>query len=297
MADLKRLTNEQVEFYRDNGFLSPIRVLSTAEAAAYRDKLETFEREQGSPLNGAQRSRTYLLFSWAFEILTMPSILDVVEDLIGPDILAYHWTSWIKEPHTPGFVSWHQDATYFGLEPLEQVTAWLALSEASLEAGCMRALPGSQKLGQLASDLKPQENNLLSSGQTVRLQVDDDNTVPMPLKPGEISLHHTCTVHGSGGNQSNDRRIGFCLNYIPAYVKPTQELLKSGAVCSATLVRGRKHHDLFPEEAIPTGDADADAQAGHAAGNANYRRMVQALGHKTAGRFDQANNAGGDAQT
>lgn len=282
----KLLTHSQIDSFRENGFLSPVRVMDTQEAAGYRAKLEDFERSQGGPLNGNQRAKTYLLFKWAYEILTHPKILDAVEDLIGPDILVYHWTSWIKEAHSPAFVSWHQDSTYFGLEPLAEVTAWVALSPATSEAGCMRVLPGSHKLGQLPVDLKPDKDNLLSSGQTVKLSVADADTVEMPLQPGEMSLHHTCTIHGSRGNHSSDRRIGFCLDFVPAHVKPNRYLIENGALCSALLVRGKMRHDLFPPEKPPVGNADPISTREHEAGVESYRRMVQALGHMTASRFD-----------
>jgi non-heme Fe2+,alpha-ketoglutarate-dependent halogenase len=287
MNSPKLLREAQIKSFRDKGHLSPVRVMSAEEATGYRAKLEAFERQQGFPLTGNQRAKTYLLFTWAYEVLTHPKVLDAVEDLIGPDILVYHWTSWIKEPRSKSFVSWHQDGTYFGLEPLDQVTAWVALSPATIEAGCMRVLPESHKLGQLPVDLRPDKDNLLSSGQTAKLSVADKDTVPMPLQPGEMSLHHTSTVHGSGGNNSDDRRIGFCLDFVPAHVKPNKHLIESGALCSALLVRGKLHHDYFPQEKPPKGIADPDSVREHEAGVASYRRMVQSLGHMTAGRFDK----------
>lgn len=283
---LKQLTSAQVESFSDKGFVSPLRIMSTAEAAGYRARLEGFERAQASPLKGGQRNKGYLLFTWAYEILHNPVLLDAVEDLIGPSFVVYHATTWIKEARSPGFVSWHQDSTYFGLEPLDQVTAWVALSPASIEAGCVRVLPASHKLGQLPNDLRPQKNNLLSSGQTVKLDFDESRTVPMPLEPGEVSLHHACTVHGSGGNLSDDRRIGLCLHFVPSYVRPMKHLIEKGALCSAMLVRGQPEHPHFPPEPAPQSDCDPDAIAAHAKAVASYRGMVQALGHNTASRFD-----------
>ncbi len=286
MRPLKHLTPTQIAFFREEGYLSPVRVMSAEEAIGFRADLEAFEHAQGKPLTGNQRAKTYLLFTWAHRLLTHPKILDVFEDLIGPDIVAYHWTSWIKEANSPAFVSWHQDATYFGLEPLEQVTAWVSLSAANTQSGCMRVVPRSHKRGQLPVDLRPDKNNLLTSGQTVMVSVDDKDTVEMPLQPGEMSLHHTCTIHGSKGNSSNDRRIGFCLDLVPAHVRPNPHLIKSGALCSAMLVRGKWHHDLFPPELPPVGDADPISTRQHEAGVASYRQMVGALGHMTAGRLD-----------
>lgn len=282
----KVLTPAQIESFNEQGHLSPIRVMSAEQAAGYRARLEAFEAGQGSPLKGGQRNKTYLLFTWAREILMNERLVDTIEDLLGPDLLVYHSTTWIKESQAAGFVSWHQDSTYFGLEPLEQVTAWVALSNATVEAGCMRVLPKSHKLGQLPSDLKPDKNNLLTSGQTVKLDVDPAKVVAMPLQPGEVSLHHACTVHGSPGNESNDRRIGLCLHFVPAHVRPIEHLVRSNALCSAILVRGKTKHDLYPLEQPPRADNDAAAIAEHAKAVACYRSMVGALGHVTAARLD-----------
>jgi len=282
----KFLTAPQIDAFETSGYVSPIRIMSTDQAAAYRDRLERFEHAQGSPLKGGQRNKGYLLFTWAYEILTDSTLLDAVEDLIGPDFVVYHSTTWIKEANAPGFVSWHQDSTYFGLEPQEAVTAWVALSAASSEAGCVRVLPGSHKLGQLPADLRPQKDNLLSSGQTVKLDFDENVTVEMPLLPGEVSLHHACTVHGSGGNRSTDRRIGLCLHYVPSHVLPMKHLRETGALCSAMPVRGKAKHAFFPPEPKPQQDNDANAIAAHAESVQSYRNMVQALGHNTASRFD-----------
>ena len=282
----KQLTPAQIEAFNEKGFLSPLRVMSESDATAYRARLEAFERSQGSALKGGQRNKGYLLFTWANEILHNPTLLDAVEDLIGPDFVVYHSTTWIKEAASPGFVSWHQDSTYFGLEQLEQVTAWVALSRADRAAGCVRVLPGSHKLGQLPADLRPDKNNLLSSGQTVKLDIDERSTVEMPLEPGQVSLHHACTVHGSAGNETSDRRIGLCLHFVPAHVMPMEHLRNSGALCSAMQVRGKARHAFFPPEPPPQADCDDAALAAHAEAVASYRRMVGALGHGTASRFD-----------
>lgn len=286
MHQPKLLSREQIACFRDNGYLSPVRVMSPEDAMRKRASLEAFEKSQGSPLKRGQSNKSYLLFRWAFETMTHPRLLDAVEDLIGPDFVCYHSTVWIKEAHSPGYVSWHQDSTYFGLEPLEQVTAWVALSPATLEAGCLHVQPRSHVLGQLGADLKPDARNLLTSGQTVRANVDASKTVPMPLQPGEMSLHHTCTIHGSAGNESCDRRIGLCLHYVPANVKPIKPLIYASALCSAFHVRGKAQHAYFPAEVEPKADNDEAAIAEHARAVASYRRMVQALGHHTATRLD-----------
>ena len=132
----KLLTTDQVARYRRDGFHFPVSILSPAEARLYRDRLEEQERALGGPLTGNMRHKVHLLFTWANQLARHPKILDAVEDVIGPDILCWSTTFFTKEARSPSFVSWHQDSTYFGLEPHEHVTAWIALSDASKEAGC-----------------------------------------------------------------------------------------------------------------------------------------------------------------
>ena len=116
--------------YRRDGFHFPVSVLSTAEARSYRDRLEANERTLGGPLSGNMRQKPHLLFTWANELARHPKILDAVEDVIGPDILCWSTTFFTKEAHSPSFVSWHQDATYWGLSTNDVITAWVAFADA-----------------------------------------------------------------------------------------------------------------------------------------------------------------------
>ena len=146
-------------------------------------------------------------------------ILDAVEDVIGPNILAAGSTLFIKEPDSQGFISWHQDARYAGMEPHNWVTGWLAISNVTEENGCMQMIPGSH-IPPLRDHVDTYgEDNLLTRGQTVE-GIDESKAVTVPLRPGQFSLHHPRIVHGSGPNRSTERRIGFALqSYIATDVK------------------------------------------------------------------------------
>ena len=135
----KLLTADQVQAYERDGFVYPIDVLDADEVRGHRQELEHWERQRGALIDFPEKSKSYLLFNWADQLVHHPRILDAVEDLIGPDILVYHSTLFVKEARTAAFVRWHQDSTYFYLDPHLHVTAWVALSDASVEAGCMRA--------------------------------------------------------------------------------------------------------------------------------------------------------------
>ena len=138
----KILSPGQVEQYRRDGFAFPVPVLDAGEVRELRADLEYWEKQQGHPLDYPEKSKSYLLYRWADTLVHHPKVLDAVEDLIGPDILVYHSTMWIKEAHTPAYVRWHQDGAYFFLDPLEHVTAWVALSEASELRGLHARHPG-----------------------------------------------------------------------------------------------------------------------------------------------------------
>jgi non-haem Fe2+, alpha-ketoglutarate-dependent halogenase len=133
----KKLTDEQIERYHRDGFVYPIDAFAAEQARRYRRAMEEFEAAQGRELTKGQNFKPHLLFTWVDEIVHHPAILDAVEDVIGPDIRLFHLSVWPKNAGDPAYVSWHQDATYFGLEPPLQVTVWVALTDASIEAGCM----------------------------------------------------------------------------------------------------------------------------------------------------------------
>ena len=256
------LSADAVARYHRDGYLFPVPCLTPEETRHFRTCLEAFEAEQGDTfgrLPGLVRSKSHLLFSWMDRLVRHPNVLDAVESVIGPNILIYHLTSWLKEPHDGAFVSWHQDGTYFGLEPAEQVTAWIALTDSTPEMGCVKLLPGSHVIGQQPHHDVTAPGNLLSRGQTIARKLDYDNHVMMPLRAGEISLHHTHLVHRSDPNQTDQRRIGIGVSYIPTHCR----LINEGRV-TASLVRGHDAFGHFDPEPRPAGDFDPASRAAHA---------------------------------
>lgn len=236
----------------------------------------------GGALRGAARNKFYLRFPWAYRLATHPVLLDAVEDLIGPDLMLYHNMSWVKERGDETYVSWHQDNTYFGHDPCQVVTAWIALSPATLESGCVRVLPGTHLLGQLpltAPDTS--EGNLLSSGMRVDFDTDSVAPVPLVLRPGEMSLHHAFLIHGSPPNIASDRRLGVTFIFHP----PALGQLGEGRT-SALLVRGEDRHGNFDHERPPVAADDPDTVARHEHAVAIYRAKIQELGNVTLKRFD-----------
>jgi ectoine hydroxylase-related dioxygenase (phytanoyl-CoA dioxygenase family) len=193
-------------------------------------------------------------------------VLDPVEDIIGPDIRLFHFTIWPKSPGDTAFVSWHQDATYFGLEPAVHITAWVALTDVPVESGAVEVVPGSHARGQLHHAQFADDSNLLSRGQTLTAEFDSGDTVFMTLKPGQMSLHHTHLIHRSGPNLSSDRRIGFGISYIP-----TSATCRASVRQSAALVRGTDRYGHFDDEPRPLVDHGDKERAAHAEAVTRFR--------------------------
>ena len=253
------LSPEQVARYRRDGFLFPIPVLSPTEAAEYRHRLEAFEQQEGKPLRGALRHKSHLLFTWLWDLVRHPKILDAVEDILGPNLHCWSSSFFIKEAQDPGFVSWHQDSTYWGLSEPEIVTAWVAFSPSTLASGAMKVIPGSHG-EQVAHTDTYDQNNLLTRGQELAVEVDESKAVDLVLQPGEMSLHHVRIFHGSEPNRAQDRRIGFAIRYIPTHVRQV-----IGPKDGAALVRGVDTYHHFEPEPAPDADLSPSALAAHKA--------------------------------
>ena len=207
---MTRLTAEQLDHYKNKGYVSPVNALTSIEAKEIRGEIEKIEKKWPRALEGINRNYIHLISPILNKVCLNKNILDSVESIIGKNILICGTTLFIKNPNEKGFVSFHQDAKYIGLEPHNWVTVWLAVTDANEKNGCMRMLSGSHKDNLKYHEQKFDENNLLTRGQTIK-NVPLDKTEPVILKAGQISLHHPKIVHGSGLNYSNDRRIGFVI--------------------------------------------------------------------------------------
>ena len=255
---MKTLTEAAVRQYRDLGYYAPVPVLSRAEADGLRRMLEAFETS-GRGMQGAVRHKPHLLFTWLNDLIRHPRILDAVEDIVGPDILCWGTSFFIKEPRNPGYVSWHQDSTYWGLEPPDIITAWVAFTDSNRANGAMRVIPETHKLDQVPHHDTFAAENLLSRGQEILVDVDERKAVMLELAAGEMSLHHVRLIHGSDPNPSDERRIGFAIRYIPTYVRQV-----AGSHDTATLVRGEDRFHNFEPEQRPDADLSPAAIAHHA---------------------------------
>ena len=276
------LSRNDVESYRSEGYLPGRRLLTASEAERFRnDCLRTCaeplvlgdQNPYSVKRHASNRVKPYLLFPWAAELVRHSRLLDLIEAVIGPDILVFHTTVWMKAAHSENYVPWHQDATYFGLAPFDHVTAWVALTPSRPESGCVRVIPSSHQRGQLAHfDDHNDPLTMLSRGQKLADAIHEEDAVDLVLEPGDVSLHHTLAVHSSGTNRSDDWRIGVGVSYIPTrvhHIGPTR--------LSATLARGTDRFNYFDHEAPPQTELDEAALAVHADSQSRYWQAASGI--------------------
>jgi len=248
----KVLTDEQIEFYHRKGYLYPLDGISKERCNELLDGVTRFEDEYGvNP--GVFKLKGHLTMKETWDFVREPRILDIAEDLIGPNILAFASRFWVKPGSDGSFVSWHQDSAYFGCDPHDMVTCWVALTPANRGNGCMRSMPGSHKIGyehdesheNAPGDAPGEKKNLLGRGQTIR-GLDESKAVHMELEQGQFSIHNERTAHASGPNNTPDVRIGYSFFLIPTHVKSTLERRP------ATLVRGVDEYGYWDTDPVPT---------------------------------------------
>jgi non-haem Fe2+, alpha-ketoglutarate-dependent halogenase len=265
------LSDGQIEQLRTEGYVSPVPVLELDEANELRAKLEAVEARQGGKLEAHQRNKCHLLFKWLDDLIRDPRILDPIEQVLGPNILCWNTIFWIKDVGSQSFVSWHQDTKYWGLSSDQVLTAWLALSPASIDSGCMRVMPRTHEGEVLPHDDRYHEDNMLTRGQEISAGVDDAHAQFMPLDTGQMSIHNYRLAHASGANTAPDRRIGVSMHFMPT---DTRQIV--GDWDSAALVRGVDEFRHFEPTVVPTRDFDDEAVAFHQRASELVRKVLYA---------------------
>jgi ectoine hydroxylase-related dioxygenase (phytanoyl-CoA dioxygenase family) len=202
--------------YERDGYVFPLEVMTPEQAAAHRAMFESVEAAHADDAVASRvvKGCASIVLPFVDEIMRLPSVLDPVRAVLGDDLLVMGANVFVKEPATPAFVSWHQDLTYWGYDDASEVTAWVALTAATPENGCMRFIPGSHQRKIVDHRDTFDESNMLSRGQEVAVDVNEEESVDAALRPGEMSLHHGHLFHASYPNRSTDRRIGLVIRYV-----------------------------------------------------------------------------------
>ena len=236
--------------YDRDGFVFPLDVVSEEEAKAIRADLEAAEAELAGDPERLALLRAYpdrLLPSFD-RLIRNPKLIAAASQVLGPDLMVWSASLFTKEANTPHIVSWHQDLTYWGLADAEETTCWVALSPSNKASGCMNFVPGSHKKQLVPHRDTFAENNLLSRGQEIAVDVDEEDAVAVELKTGQASMHHGHLFHASGPNTTGDRRIGSAIRYIKTSMKQ-----RTGDKSLVALVAGKDDYGHFTIAGPPRG--------------------------------------------
>lgn len=239
--------------FENDGYYFPLQVLSSKQAADSKSRLtQIAESEFVANLgNRGQINQLHVVCPFVNKIIRSPAILDAVETILGPDLLVWGTSVFMKPPRSQSFVSWHQDLTYWGLNNDHQVAVWVALGPVNRDNGCMRFIPESHLMGQKAHRDVVDESNILTRGQHVDVEFDPAKAVDVVLEPGQASFHHGHLLHCSGANNTDFPRIGIVINYISTSVYQTGSDLDF-----AMLVRGEDKHNNFEKIPPPVDEFD-----------------------------------------
>jgi non-heme Fe2+,alpha-ketoglutarate-dependent halogenase len=258
------LTQAQIDTFHRDGLVAPVDCLSPEQVAAHLAVIEDYEAKTGESISRTIRVRAVLALKWLLDVARGPVVAGAMQDLIGPNVVLFLSGVWSKGAGDGRFVSWHQDGAYNPFDRNTGATAWLALTDASEEMGCMHVVPGSHRDPNVTHAETFDPANLLSRGQTAQ-GVDTSRAVPIPLKAGQISIHHEMVVHGSGPNLSGRRRMGISLNCCAAEAKPL------AGIDSAVLIAGENTPGHWRLNRDPAFDFDPAAMAELAAVQRAYR--------------------------
>lgn len=272
----KRLSTADVASYREDGVLFPIQIFNTHEVSAFQAGLAEFERQLDGRPQPHQSGQCHLHFAWAARLVTDSRILDIVEDLIGPNILVHSSTIFKKYPREGAYVSWHQDGYYLDLDRPDFVSAWVALTESTPENGCLRVVRGSHRKGRMAhSNSAAAARNLLTSGLEIQVPVEECDATDVVLRPGEMSLHDVNIVHGSNANHAAISRTGFAIRYVAPHVA------QASRHHPVMLARGSDPHgrfEIYPHAPMEDFDQAAAAHRRFSENLLAQRRSVGRLG-------------------
>ncbi|MDA3961054.1 MAG: phytanoyl-CoA dioxygenase family protein, partial [Planctomycetota bacterium] len=213
----KVFTPDQVHHYQEQGYLLPQRqLLPAADYAALSATTESLVASWAAAGGRTEHMDVpHFYHPELFRFLLHDAVLDVVEDLIGPDIALFS-NHFICKPTGDGRrVPWHEDSAYWkGMwDPMEVVTVWLAIDPSTLSNGCMKVIPGSHAGGYSAYHDVAVDDPSVFATEISAGQFDSDTAVACELAPGEYSLHHARCIHGSAANTSSQRRCGYIMRY------------------------------------------------------------------------------------
>ncbi len=207
------LSEAEVERYHEDGYVIPEYRLSKE---TLQDVRADYDRLLARHPEFRDYCPTLLRYDLSFlNYARDPNILDMVAQVIGPDIILWNSSFFAKPAVNGKKTPWHQDGEYWPLRPLATCTVWLAIDDATLENGCLKFMPGSHKRKELRPHRTNNDPNFTLHQELLETEYDDDKAVPLELEAGQMSLHDVYLLHGSEANDSGKPRRGMTMRFMP----------------------------------------------------------------------------------
>jgi ectoine hydroxylase-related dioxygenase (phytanoyl-CoA dioxygenase family) len=260
----KVLTEAQVRAFERDGCLSPVRAMSAERAHHYRRRFEDLEARVADIKK--MKTKSHLLCPWVLDIAEDSRILDIFEDLIGPNLRCWSMAWRVKKADGETFAGWHQDSAYGAAKPV--VLGGLALSECGVNQGCLRGVPGSHRWGILRHEETDVPRSILAKGQYITDTFDESKAVDFVLQPGEMVMFDNSLVHGSGTNLGPDRRFLLLVEMLPTWAEPPRHRQ------AAMLMRGVNTYGAFDDEPRPDAEWSEKALANWTAATTKRATLI-----------------------
>jgi ectoine hydroxylase-related dioxygenase (phytanoyl-CoA dioxygenase family) len=246
------------QLFERDGYVAPLSILTDNEVAHYRDTYDQLEADHKAKGITARPTQQHFVYRPFWELATHPRVLAIMRDAIGEDLVLIATGFFSKAAAEPEkYVAWHQDTTYWGLDPHFAATLWIAIDDSDIDNGCLRVIPGTHKQ-LLPHGKSARTGNILGNNQEIDPAfLDDSRAVDLELKAGQASLHHGLTVHGSNPNTSGRRRCGMTVRFTTPDVKPVSGVF----VDKPILVSGVDRYGHFQYLPKPTFEAAPEMSA------------------------------------
>ena len=238
--------------YERDGFVNGIDIFSAEEIAEYRGEFDELESRLGRETTGIGLVSRHFEYEFIWRLASDARIVDAMTEVMGDDVMLLGTHFFCKYPggDTGKFVAWHQDVTYWGLEPAEAHTAWIAVDKADRENGCMQAVAGSHVSGIAPHGKSDRDGNLLSINQEIPGEhIDKSKVQHLELEAGQISIHHGKVYHCSNPNISDRRRCGLTVRFIRPEVGLADETKREHH--RPILLRGHDSYNHYPATPPP----------------------------------------------
>ena len=220
------LSPEELAAYRRDGYIVPRFRLTGDDLAALQNAVNDLIEDNPAlldqsivsphiPGSGVQAVKVRSPEYW-MRIAKHPRILDIVEQIAGPDIILWGTTLFYKRAIAGPETGWHRDGQVWPIKPLATTTAWIAATVSNKENGCLRVIPGSHLAQRIGEHVFQDRTDMIVRRSLAKEEFDENMAKDIELEPGQMVLFDVYTIHGAAHNRGSIPRAGYALRFMPS---------------------------------------------------------------------------------